>query len=191
MQKNELKQRCGWCLGDNLYEDYHDTEWGKPVYDDNILFEFIILETMQAGLSWITILKKRENYREALDGFDPVKISCYDQDNVKSLLLNPGIIRHRLKIQSIINNAQCFIKIQKEYGSFSKFLWEYVNHQPIVNHVKDYKKAPATTALSDQLAKDLKKRGFKFVGSTTIYAFIQAVGMVNDHEISCYRYDEV
>ncbi|BAO55027.1 DNA-3-methyladenine glycosylase I [Nonlabens marinus] len=191
MQKTKLKQRCGWCLGDDLYEEYHDNEWGKPVYDDDILFEFLILETMQAGLSWITILKKRENYRNALDGFDSIKIANYDADKVAALLLDPGIIRHRLKIQSIINNAQCFLKLQEEYGSFSKFLWKYVHSKPIVNHVKDYKNVPATTALSDQLAKDLKKRGFKFVGSTTIYAFMQAVGMVNDHEISCYRYDEV
>nr|WP_042287121.1 DNA-3-methyladenine glycosylase I [Nonlabens ulvanivorans] len=185
------KHKCGWCLGDKLYESYHDTEWGKPVYDDQTLFEFLILETMQAGLSWITILKKRANYFDALDQFDIHKISNYTQDKQDELLMNSGIIRNKLKIKSIISNAQLFIDIQKEYGSFSQFIWSYVDGKPIKNKVVDYKKAPANTPLSDQISKDLKKRGFKFVGSTIMYAFMQATGMVNDHEVNCHRYDEV
>jgi DNA-3-methyladenine glycosylase I len=191
MGNEQIKQRCGWCVGDTLYEEYHDKEWGKPVRDDQTLFEFLILETMQAGLSWIIILRKRENYREALDGFDMVKIADYNPKKIETLMQNPGIIRHRLKIDAIVNNAQAFLQIQQEYGGFSNFLWSYVDDKPIVNAITNYKEAPATTPISDQLAKDLKKKGFKFVGSTTIYAFMQAVGMVNDHEISCYRYDEV
>jgi len=191
MGKEEIKQRCGWCIGDKLYEEYHDNEWGKPVRDDQTLFEFLVLETMQAGLSWITILRKRENYREALDGFDVVKIADYDQEKIASLMQNPGIIRHRLKVDSMVNNAQAFLNIQQEHGSFSSFLWSYVDDQPVRNSVTNYKEAPATTPISDALAKNLKKKGFKFVGSTTIYAFMQAVGMVNDHEIWCHRYDEV
>lgn len=191
MEKKEIKQRCGWCVGDDLYEAYHDQEWGKPVYDDSLLFEFLILETMQAGLSWITILRKRENYRKALDGFDPQKIAAYDQIKIEKLLLNPGIIRHKLKVKSIVSNAQLFLQVQKEHGSFSDFIWGYVNHKPIKNAVVDYRHAPSNTKLSDQMASDLKKLGFKFVGSTIMYAFMQATGMVNDHEITCYRYDEV
>ncbi|PQJ31646.1 DNA-3-methyladenine glycosylase [Nonlabens arenilitoris] len=185
------KHRCGWCLSDDLYIAYHDQEWGKPVYDDQTLFEFLILETMQAGLSWITILKKRANYYDALDQFDVQKIANYTQDKQDELLNNAGIIRNKLKIKSIITNAQLFIDIQKEYGSFSQYIWNYVDGKPIKNEVLDYKNAPANTALSDQISKDLKKRGFKFVGSTLVYAFMQATGMVNDHEINCYRYDEV
>ncbi len=185
------KHKCGWCLGDKLYESYHDLEWGKPVYDDQTLFEFLILETMQAGLSWITILKKRANYFDALDQFDIHKISNYTQDKQDELLMNSGIIRNKLKIKSIISNAQLFMDIQKEYGSFSQFIWSYVDGKPIKNKVVDYKKAPANTLLSDQISKDLKKRGFKFVGSTIMYAFMQATGMVNDHEVNCHRYDEV
>jgi len=185
------KHKCGWCLGDDLYEAYHDEEWGKPVYDDQTLFEFLILETMQAGLSWITILKKRNNYFDALDQFDIHKIAVYDQAKQDELLLNAGIIRNKLKVKSIITNAQLFIEIQKEYGSFSKYIWDYVEGKPIKNAVQNYKEAPANTPLSDQISKDLKKRGFKFVGSTIMYAFMQAIGMVNDHEVSCYRYNEV
>ncbi|WP_194851931.1 DNA-3-methyladenine glycosylase I [Nonlabens antarcticus] len=187
----EIKHRCGWCEGDALYEEYHDKEWGKPNYDDQELFEFLILETMQAGLSWITILKKRENYRNALDGFDAHKIASYDQNKIDELLQNAGIIRNKLKIKSIITNAQLFLNIQKDHGSFSNFMWSYVNHKPITNAVKNYGNAAPNTPLSDQIAKDLKKLGFKFVGSTIIYAFMQATGMVNDHEVSCFRYDEV
>ncbi len=185
------KIRCGWCLGDELYKNYHDTEWGVPVHDDRKLFEFLILETMQAGLSWITILRKRENYRVALDGFDYHKIANYNAAKKGQLLENPGIIRHQLKIESIINNAREFIEIQKEQGSFASYLWAFVDNEPITNTVENYKLNPANTPLSDRISKDLKKRGFKFVGSTTIYAFMQAVGMVNDHEKSCFRYDEV
>jgi DNA-3-methyladenine glycosylase I len=185
------KQKCGWCIGDDLYESYHDQEWGKPVYDDQTLFEFLILETMQAGLSWITILRKRQNYFDALDQFDVQKIAAYDQEKQEELLQNAGIIRHKLKVKSIINNAQLFLEVQKEYGSFSKFIWSYVDGKPIKNQVENYKKAPANTALSEQISKDLKTRGFKFVGPTIMYAFMQATGMLNDHETTCFRYDEV
>lgn len=185
------KQKCGWCIGDPLYETYHDEEWGVPVYDDDTLFEFLILETFQAGLSWITILRKRENFRKAFDGFDYKKIATYNQKKIDSLLQDAGIIRNKLKINATITNAQSFIKIQKEFGSFSNYIWGFVDGKPIKNKFKDYRKAPANTPLSDVLSKDLKKRGFKFVGSTVIYAHMQATGMVNDHEVGCFRYDEV
>lgn len=185
------KQKCGWCIGDPLYETYHDEEWGVPVYDDDTLFEFLILETFQAGLSWITILRKRENFRKAFDGFDYKKIATYNQKKIDSLLQDAGIIRNKLKINATITNAQSFIKIQKEFGSFSNYIWGFVDGEPIKNKFKDYRKAPANTPLSDTISKDLKKRGFKFVGSTVIYAHMQATGMVNDHEVGCFRYDEV
>lgn len=185
------KHKCGWCLGDPLYEAYHDSEWGVPVYDDATIFEFLILETFQAGLSWITILRKRENFREALDDFDYKKIATYDAKKLASLLENPGIIRNKLKVNATVTNAQAFIKIQEEFGSFSEYIWSFVNHEPIQNAVKIYKEAPATTAISDALSKDLKKRGFKFTGSTVVYAHMQATGMVNDHEVDCFRYAEV
>ena len=187
---NELK-RCGWCVGDSLYEAYHDAEWGVPVYDDALLFEFLILETFQAGLSWITVLRKRENFREAFDNFDYQKISGYSEEKIETLLQNAGIIRNKLKVRATISNAQAFIKIQEEFGSFSKYIWGFVDGKPIQNTVKDYKKAPATTEISDKLSKDLKKRGFKFVGSTVMYAHMQATGMVNDHEEECFRNNEV
>ena len=185
------KQRCGWCVGDPLYEAYHDQEWGVPVYDDQTIFEFLILETFQAGLSWITILRKRENFREALDDFDYKKIARYSEAKLEALLQNPGIIRNKLKVKATVSNAQAFIKIQEEFGSFSKYIWSFVNHKPVQNSVKIYKEAPATTAISDALSKDLKKRGFKFTGSTVVYAHMQATGMVNDHEMDCFRYAEV
>jgi len=185
------KHRCGWCVGDPLYEAYHDQEWGVPVYDDQTIFEFLILETFQAGLSWITILRKRENFREALDDFDYKKIARYSEAKLEALLQNPGIIRNKLKVKATVSNAQAFIKIQEEFGSFSKYIWSFVNHKPIQNSVKIYKEAPATTAISDALSKDLKKRGFKFTGSTVVYAHMQATGMVNDHEMDCFRYAEV
>ena len=185
------KQRCGWCVGDPLYEAYHDQEWGVPVYDDQTIFGFLILETFQAGLSWITILRKRENFREALDDFDYKKIARYSEAKLEALLQNPGIIRNKLKVKATVSNAQAFIKIQEEFGSFSKYIWSFVNHKPIQNSVKIYKEAPATTAISDALSKDLKKRGFKFTGSTVVYAHMQATGMVNDHEVNCFRYAEV
>ena len=185
------KHRCDWCVGDPLYEAYHDQEWGVPVYDDQTIFEFLILETFQAGLSWITILRKRENFREALDAFDYKKIAAYSEAKLEELLQNPGIIRNKLKVKATVSNAQAFIKIQEEFGSFSKYIWGFVNHKPVQNSVKNYKEAPATTAISDALSKDLKKRGFKFTGSTVVYAHMQATGMVNDHEVNCYRYAEV
>ena len=185
------KHRCGWCIGDPLYEAYHDKEWGVPVYDDDTLFEFLILETFQAGLSWITVLKKRENFRKAFDNFDYKTIASYNQTKIDALLLDTGIIRNKLKVKATITNAQAFMKIQDEFGSFSKYIWGFVDGKPIKNRLKNYKDAPANTSLSDALSKDLKKRGFKFVGSTVIYAHMQATGMVNDHEVSCFRYDEV
>lgn len=185
------KHRCGWCLGDPLYEAYHDEEWGTPVYDDGILFEFLILETFQAGLSWITVLRKRDNFRTAFDGFDYKKIANYNQAKIDELLDNAGIIRNKLKIHAAVTNAQAFMNVQKEFGSFSKYIWDFVDGKPIKNKLKDYKKAPANTPLSDAISKDLKKRGFKFVGTTVVYAHMQATGMVNDHEINCFRYDEV
>lgn len=185
------KHRCGWCKGNPLYEAYHDEEWGVPVKDDNTLFEFLVLETFQAGLSWITVLKKRENFREALDNFDYKKIATYNQKKINSLLENSGIIRNKLKVNATITNAQAFMDVQKEFGSFAKYIWGFVDGTPIKNKIKNYKDAPANTTLSDTLSKNLKKRGFKFVGSTVIYAQMQATGMVNDHEINCFRYDEV
>jgi DNA-3-methyladenine glycosylase I len=185
------KQRCGWCLGDTLYEIYHDEEWGVPVYDDETIFEFLILETFQAGLSWITILRKRENFRKAFDNFDYKKIVTYNQDKIDSLLLDSGIIRNKLKINATITNAQAFMNVQKEFGSFSNYIWGFVNGKPITNKLNHFKEAKPTTTISDALSKDLKKRGFKFVGSTVIYAHMQATGMVNDHEINCFRYKEV
>ena len=185
------KHKCGWCVGDKLYEAYHDTEWGVPVYDDARLFEFLILETFQAGLSWITILRKRENFREALDNFDYKKIANYSESKLQELLNNPGIIRNKLKVNATVSNAKAFMKIQEEFGSFSKYIWSFVDHKPVQNSVVYYKEAPATTAISDALSKDLKKRGFKFTGSTVVYAHMQATGMVNDHEVNCFRYTEV
>lgn len=185
------KQRCKWCLGDTLYEAYHDQEWGVPVYDDATLFEFLILETFQAGLSWITILRKRENFRAAFDNFDYKKIALYKEDKFDTLMQDAGIIRNKLKIKATISNALAFMKIQKEFGSFSQYIWAFVDGKPIKNTLKNIKDLPATTQISDHLSKDLKKRGFKFVGSTVVYAHMQATGMVNDHEVACFRYHEV
>ncbi len=187
----QAKNRCGWCKGDALYEKYHDEEWGVPLYDEDGIFEFLILETFQAGLSWITILRKRENFRKAFDNFDYKKIARYSEEKIEELLQDSGIVRNKLKIRATVSNAKAFMEIQKEHGSFSKYIWSFVDHKPIQNKVKDYKKAPATTAVSDKLSKDLKKRGFKFVGSTVMYAHMQATGMVNDHEITCFRHNEV
>ncbi|MEM9649751.1 MAG: DNA-3-methyladenine glycosylase I [Bacteroidota bacterium] len=185
------KHRCGWCEGDALYESYHDEEWGTPVRDDDSLFEFLVLETFQAGLSWITVLKKRENFRSAFDHFDYKKIVDYEQSKIDGLLSDPGIIRNKLKVHATVSNARAFMEIQQEFGSFSAYIWGFVDDVPIKNTLQNYKDGPATTPLSDTISKDLKKRGFKFVGSTVIYAFMQAIGMVNDHEVSCFRYDEV
>ncbi len=178
--------RCAWCEKDDLYRNYHDKEWGKPIYDDETIFEFLILESFQAGLSWYTILAKRENFRAAFDYFDYQKIAQYSEDKVEELIQNTGIIRNRLKILATINNAQKFMEVQKEFGSFSKYIWGFVNHEPIVNRPKTLKEVPATTEISDALAKDLKKRGFKFMGSTVVYAHMQATGMVNDHVEDCW-----
>ena len=185
------KTRCTWCGTDPLYVEYHDKEWGKPVYDDATIFEFLILETFQAGLSWITILRKRENFRKAFDHFDYKKIAAYSENKYEELLLDAGIIRNKLKIRATITNAQLFMDVQKEFGSFSKYIWSFTNGKPIKNNFKNMSEVPATTELSDQLSKDLKKRGFKFVGSTVIYAHMQATGMVNDHTTDCYKYNEV
>ena len=180
------KTRCAWVNKDQDYIDYHDNEWGKPVKDDKVLFEFLILESFQAGLSWFTILKKRENFRKAFADFDVKKVAKFDEAKIDELVQNEGIIRHRGKISAAINNAKLFIEIQKEYGSFSDFIWKYVDHKPIINNWNSIKEVPATTEISDQIAKDLKKRGFKFFGSTTIYAHMQATGMVNDHTNDCF-----
>ena len=185
------KHRCGWCVGDPLYESYHDKEWGVPVYDDATLFEFLILETFQAGLSWITVLRKRENFRNAFDNFDYKKIANYDEEKIESLLKDAGIIRNKLKVNATVSNAQAFMKIQDEFGSFSHYIWKFTNGKPIKNTIANYKDAPANTELSNIISKDLKKRGFKFVGTTVVYAHMQATGMVNDHEVSCFRYEQV
>ena len=178
--------RCGWCEKDDLYRKYHDEEWGKPVYDDETIFEFLVLESFQAGLSWYTILKKRENFDKAFDHFDYKKIANYSEEKVEELMNNAGIIRNRLKILATINNAQKFQEVQKEFGSFSKYIWNFVDGKPIVNLPKTLKDVPATTEISDSLSEDLKKRGFKFLGSTVIYAHMQATGMVNDHLADCH-----
>ena len=191
MVKSRNKNRCSWAGSHDLYHAYHDREWGVPVHDDRILFEFLILEGAQAGLSWLTVLKKRENYRKAYDRFDPKKVAKYGVKKVKELLNNEGIIRNRLKVSASITNAQAFLKVQNEFGSFAKYMWAFVDHKPIKNKFKTTKDLPATTALSDAMSKDLKSRGFKFVGSTIIYAHMQAVGMVNDHVVDCFRYKEV
>ena len=179
--------RCSWCNASDLYKKYHDQEWGTPVFDDGIFFEFILLESFQAGLSWLTILNKRINFRTAFDYFDYHKIANYDDDKIAELLQNPGIIRNKLKIFSAIVNAQQFLKIQQEYGSFSNFIWQYVDNKPIVNNPKDVSQIIATSAVSNKISKDLKKRGFKFLGATTIYAFMQATGLVNDHFEYCFK----
>ena len=180
------------CFGDTqIYADYHDNEWGRPVHDDNKLFEMLILEGAQAGLSWITVLKKREAYREAFDGFDPDKVALYGDAKMEELMKNEGIIRNRLKINAAVNNAKLCLEIIEKYGSFDKFIWGYVNNKPITGHWKKIEDMPATTPISDKISKDLKKMGFKFVGSTIIYSFMQAVGMVNDHITGCFVYEEL
>ena len=182
----DSKLRCGWCGTDPLYVKYHDEEWGKPVYDDRLLFEFLILEGAQAGLSWITILRRREGYRKAFADFDPAKVALFTDADVERLMQDSGIIRNRLKITATIRNAQIFLELQKEFGSFSDFIWGYLpNKKPIVNKWKSLKEVPARTELSDQIAKDLKKRGIKFFGTTICYAHMQATGMVNDHLVDC------
>ena len=184
------KIRCPWPT-DELYIRYHDEEWGVPIHDDRLLFEFLILEGAQAGLSWRTVLNKRENYRKAFDQFDPEKVARYNEAKVAKLMSNEGIIRNRLKIQSTIQNAKAFLKVRYEFGTFDAYSWRFVNGTPIINHYKSMKEVPARTAISDALGKDLLKRGFKFVGSTICYAHMQAVGMVNDHLVTCFRHREL
>lgn len=186
-----MKIRCGWVTEDPLYIEYHDKEWGIPVHDERKLFEMLILEGAQAGLSWITILKKRENYRTAMDNFDYKKIAEYDEGKIEELLSNKGIIRNKRKIDAAISNAKAFIKIQQEFGSFDKYIWQFVGGEPKINSWKNLKEVPVTTEESNKMSKDLKKRGFKFVGPTICYSFMQAIGMVNDHITDCFRYREV
>jgi len=183
-----MKHRCEWCGDDPLYVEYHDQEWGVPVHDDRKLFEMLILEGAQAGLNWLTILRKRENYRKAFDNFDAKKIAKYDKAKVAKLLADSGIVRNRLKIAATIQNARAFLEAQKEFGSFDRYLWQLVGGKPKINQWKNLKELPPKTAESDAMSKDLKKRGFSFVGSTICYAFMQAVGMVNDHVVTCFRY---
>lgn len=187
----KMKAKRCWGDKDDLSRDYHDNEWGTPVYDDTTLFEFIILEGAQAGLNWMTILRRREGYRKAFNGFDFNKIAKYTEKDVERLLQDEGIIRNKLKVNSTILNAQVFLKIQEEYGTFSNYIWGFVDNKPINNRVKSWKEVPATTEISDKISKDLKKRGMKFVGSTIIYAFMQAVGMVNDHLVDCFKHKEI
>lgn len=181
------KKRCAWCEKDDLYRNYHDEEWGNPVYDDDTIFEFLVLETFQAGLSWYTILAKRENFRKAFDNFDYKKVATYNEAKIEALKEDAGIIRNGLKIKATVTNAQAFIKVQEEFGTFSKYIWDFVGGKPIDNNPKTLKDVAATTQISDKLSKDLKKRGFKFVGSTVVYAHMQATGMVNDHVEDCWK----
>lgn len=184
--------RCPWVpLNDPLYLDYHDREWGVPVHDDRLLFEFLLLEGFQAGLSWRTVLNKRDNFRQAFDYFNPEKIALFDQKKIEQLLSNPGIIRNRSKINASITNSIAFLKVQEEYGSFDRYIWDFIDRKPVVNEIQRIEDYPSRTQLSDKISKDLTQRGFKFVGSTIIYAHMQATGMVNDHSVDCYRYDEI
>ncbi|MCX6125047.1 MAG: DNA-3-methyladenine glycosylase I [Proteobacteria bacterium] len=191
LPKKIEKNRCPWCLKHPIYISYHDEEWGVPVFDDRIIFEFLLLESAQAGLSWLTVLKKRQGYREAFADFNPIKVAKFNSAKMAALLSNPEIIRNRLKIEAAVNNAKRFLEVQKEFGSFANYMWGFVDGKTKLNRRSDISDLPATSSESDAFAKDLKKRGFKFLGSTTIYAHMQAVGMVNDHLISCHRYKEV
>lgn len=187
----EGKRRCSWAGDDPTYVDYHDNEWGRPTHDDRMLFELLVLEGAQAGLSWITILRKREAYREAFDGFDPGAVARYGEAKVEELMANEGIVRNRLKINAAITNAKLFLDVVDEFGSFDAFIWGYVDGEPIVNRWEAQEDVPATTPLSDRISKDLKKRGFKFVGSTIVYAYLQSIGMVNDHVTDCFVRQEL
>lgn len=186
-----MKTRCEWCGDDPLYVEYHDTEWGVPLHDDRTLFEFVVLEGAQAGLSWLTVLRKRENYREAFDNFDPGKVARYDERKIEELLSNDGIIRNRLKVKSAVQNAQAFLKVQEEFGSFDAYIWRFVDGKPLQNARKSLKEIPAQTPESEAMSKDLRQRGFNFVGPTICYAHMQATGMVNDHIVGCFRHKEV
>jgi DNA-3-methyladenine glycosylase I len=183
--------RCPWCGDDELYVKYHDEEWGVPVHDDRKHFEFLVLESAQAGLSWITILRKRENYRKAYDGFEPERVAKYDDKKIEELMNNPGIIRNRRKIEASINNANRFLEIVEEFESFDRYIWSFVNYKPVKNQWKDLSEIPAFTDLSIRISKDLKKRGFKFLGPTIVYSHLQATGLINDHLVDCFRYNEV
>jgi len=183
--------RCSWCGDDPLYVSYHDKEWGVPVRDDRALFEFLILEGAQAGLAWITILRKREGYRAAFEGFDPGRVARFDDERVKNLLKDPGIVRNRLKVASAVTNARAFLEVQEEYGTFAAYIWSYTDGLPIQNEWRSLDQIPATTPLAETISRDLKKRGFRFVGPTIVYAHMQATGMVNDHLVDCFRYPEV
>jgi DNA-3-methyladenine glycosylase I len=187
-KKSQEKTRCKWVNEDPLYRDYHDKEWGVPVYDDQKLFEFLILEGAQAGLSWYTVLKKRDNYRAAFDNFAPEKIARYSDKKIAKILENPGIIRNRLKVNAAVVNAKLFLDVQSDWGSFSNYIWHFVDNKPLKNKRKSLKDIPSRTDISDRMSKDLKKRGFKFIGSTICYAFMQAIGMVDDHTADCFRY---
>jgi len=184
-------KRCPWSNSKDIYIEYHDKEWGVPVFDDRTHFEFLVLESAQAGLSWLTILKRRENYKKAYLNFDVKKVSRFSNKKIEKLILDPGIIRNRRKIESSVNNAKCFIKIQKEFDSFTNYIWKFTDYKPLINKWKKIEDIPSKTELSDRISKDLKKRGFSFIGSTIIYSHLQATGIVNDHLISCYRYKEV
>lgn len=183
--------RCPWCGDDELYVKYHDEEWGVPVHDDRKHFEFLVLESAQAGLSWITILRKRENYRKAYDGIEPERVAKYDDKKIEELMNNPGIIRNRRKIEASINNANRFLEIVEEFESFDRYIWSFVNYKPVKNQWKDLSEIPAFTDLSIRISKDLKKRGFKFLGPTIVYSHLQATGLINDHLVDCFRYNEV
>jgi len=189
-KKKTERIRCAWAVGEQSIR-YHDEEWGVPVHDDRVLFEFLILEGAQAGLSWSTILNKRENYRRAFDDFDAKRITGYDRKKIRALLQDPGIVRNRLKINSTVENAKAFLLVQEEFGSFDRYIWQFVGGKPLVNRRKSLRQVPARTPESDAMSKDLKRRGFKFVGSTICYAFMQAVGMVNDHVVTCFRYSRL
>ena len=183
--------RCPWCEGDSLNLSYHDNEWGVPVRDERTLFEFLVLEGAQAGLSWLTILRKREGYREAFDGFDPALVAGYDPAKVDGLLANPGIVRNRLKVEAAVANARAFLVVQEERGGFASYIWDFVHGTPIQNRWRSLDEVPASTPLSEEISKDLRQRGFRFVGPTIVYAHMQATGMVNDHIVNCFRHDEV
>lgn len=180
-------ERCDWCKADELYIRYHDEEWGVPVHDDRKQFEFLVLESAQSGLSWLTILRKRENYRAAYDNFEPEKVAAYDENKIEELLQNAGIIRNRRKIEASIVNARRFLEVQKEYGSFDRYVWGFVDGKPVVNSYRSILEVPATSPLSDEISRDMKQRGFRFLGSVTVYAHLQATGVVNDHIDSCFR----
>lgn len=183
--------RCPWCEKTDIYIDYHDKDWGVPVFNDNKHFEFIVLESAQAGLNWLTILNRRENYRKAYSGFDPNIVAMYNEEQINVLLNDSGIIRNKLKIEASVNNAKRFLEIQKEFGSFCNYIWSFVNYYPVINKLNDLSEMPAQTELSNTISKELKKRGFKFIGSTIIYSYLQATGLVNDHLTKCYRYSEI